>query len=187
MRNRSCIQVALTRFSKESARLLSWIIVASAFMPLCEATDLEKLKRLSIEELMEVEVTSVSRSPVALGEAPSALQVITGWEIRRSGASNLPQALRLANNLHVARKNSHDWGISARGFNTELGNKLLVMIDGRAVYTPLWSGVRWDVQDYLLEDLDRIEVISGPGSSAWGANAVNGVINITTNYLKLPS
>ena len=94
MRNRSCIQVALTRFSKESARLLSWIIVASAFMPLCEATDLEKLKRLSIEELMEVEVTSVSRSPVALGVAPSALQVITGWEIRRSGASNLPQALR---------------------------------------------------------------------------------------------
>ena len=92
----------------------------------------------------------------------------------------MPEALRLASNLHVARKNSHDWGISARGFNAELGNKLLVMIDGRAVYTPLWSGVRWDVQDYLLEDLDRVEVISGPGGSVWGANAVNGVINITT-------
>jgi iron complex outermembrane receptor protein len=143
-------------------------------------SDIDQLKRLSVEELMGIEVTTVSRSPLALAKAPSALQVITDWEIRRSGATNLPEALRLANNLSVARKNSHDWGISARGFNTELANKLLVMIDGRAVYTPLWSGVRWDVQDYLLEDIDRIEVVSGPGGSLWGANAVNGVINVTT-------
>ena len=129
---------------------------------------------------MGIEVTSVSRSPLALAKAPSALQVITDWEIRRSGATNLPEALRLASNLSVAQKNSHDWGISARGFNTELANKLLVMIDGRAVYTPLWSGVRWDVQDYLLKDIDRIEVVSGPGGSLWGENAANGVINVTT-------
>jgi Outer membrane receptor for ferrienterochelin and colicins len=144
------------------------------------ASDVDRLKRLNVEELMEVEVTSVSRLPMALAKAPSALQVITGWEIRRSGATSLPEALRLAGNLNVTRRNAHDWGISARGFNTELTNKLLVMIDGRAVYTPLWSGVRWDVQDYLLEDLDRIEVISGPGGALWGSNAVNGVINVTT-------
>lgn len=144
------------------------------------ASELDRLKRLSVEELMEVEVTSVSRLPMALAKAPSALQVITNWDIRRSGATRLPEALRLANNLNIGQKSAHDWGISARGFNTELANKLLVMIDGRAVYTPLWSGVRWDVQDYLLEDVDRIEVISGPGGSLWGANAVNGVINVTT-------
>ena len=84
----------------------------------------------------------------------------------------------------MAQKNSHDWAISARGFNTDLGNKLLVMIDGRTVYTPLYSGVFWDVQDYLLEDIDRIEVISGPGGALWGANAVNGVINIITKSAK---
>jgi iron complex outermembrane receptor protein len=150
-------------------------------LPLTGAeSSVEQLKRLSIDELMQVEVTSVSRSPVALGEVPSALQLITAEEIRRSGASSLAESLRLADNLSTARKNTHDWGIAARGFNAELANKLLVMIDGRTVYTPLFSGVRWDVQDYLMEDVERIEVISGPGGSVWGANAVNGVINITT-------
>jgi iron complex outermembrane recepter protein len=142
------------------------------------------LKKLSLEELLTLQVTSVSRSPVALADAPSALQVLTNQDIRRSGASAIPEALRLANNLDVAQKNSHDWGISARGFNTDLANKLLVMIDGRTVYTPLFSGVRWDVQDYLLEDVERIEVISGPGGSLWGANAVNGVINLTSKSAK---
>ncbi len=129
---------------------------------------------------MNVEVTSVSRHPEKLLEAASAIQVITQEDIRRSGATSIPEALRLADNLQVAQKNSHDWAISARGFNTDLANKLLVMIDGRTVYTPLYSGVFWDVQDYLLEDIDRIEVISGPGGALWGANAVNGVINIIT-------
>jgi iron complex outermembrane recepter protein len=136
------------------------------------------LKKLSVEELMNIEIISVSRRPEKLSDAASAIQVVTGNEIRRSGASSIPEALRLADNLQVAQKNSHDWGISARGFNTELANKLLVMIDGRTVYTPLFSGVFWHAQDYLLEDLDRIEVISGPGGALWGANAVNGVINI---------
>jgi iron complex outermembrane receptor protein len=136
------------------------------------------LKKLSVEQLMDLEVTSVSRGPEKLSGTASAIQVVTGDEIRRSGAASIPEALRLAGNLDVAQKNSHDWGISARGFNTELANKLLVMIDGRTVYTPLFSGVVWDVQDCLLEDIDRIEVISGPGGTLWGANAVNGVINI---------
>ena len=129
---------------------------------------------------MNIEVTSVTRHPEKLLQAASAIQVITQDDIRRSGATSIPEALRLADNLEVAQKNSHDWAISARGFNTALGNKLLVMIDGRTVYTPLYSGVFWDVQDYLLEDIDRIEVISGPGGTLWGANAVNGVINIIT-------
>ena len=138
------------------------------------------LKSLSVEELMDIEVTSVSKRPEKLSETASAIQVITQDDIRRSGATTLAEALRLAPNLQVAQKNAHDWGISARGFNTELSNKLLVLIDGRTVYTPLYSGVFWDAQDYLLEDVERIEVISGPGGTVWGANAVNGVINITT-------
>src|ERR1700748_372453 len=142
------------------------------------------LKQLSVEELMDIEVTSVARHSEKILQAPAAIQVITQEDIRRSGATSIPEALRLADNLEVAQKNSHDWAISARGFNTALGNKLLVMMDGRSVYTPLYSGVFWDVQDYLLEDIDRIEVISGPGGTLWGANAVNGVINITSKSAK---
>ncbi len=129
---------------------------------------------------MNVKVTSVSKQPQNLLQAPSAIQVITNDDIRRSGATTLPEALRLADNLEVAQINAHDWAISARGFDANLANKLLVLIDGRAVYTPLYGGVLWNVQDYLLEDIDRIEVISGPGGTLWGANAVNGVINIIT-------
>jgi iron complex outermembrane receptor protein len=138
------------------------------------------LKKLSIEELMDVEVTTVSRRPEKLTEAASAIQVITNDDIRRSGATSLPEALRLAPNLQVAQVNASEWAISARGFNNTLANKLLVMIDGRIIYTPLYAGVFWDAQNLLLEDIDRIEVISGPGGTLWGANAVNGVINIIT-------
>jgi len=139
-----------------------------------------ELKHMSVEQLMDIQVTSVARHPESLRQAAAAIQVITRDDIRRAGASSIPEALRLADNLEVARKNAHDWGISARGFNSYLANKLLVMIDGRTVYTPLFSGVFWDAQDYLLEDIDRIEIISGPGGTLWGANAVNGVINIIT-------
>ena len=145
-----------------------------------EVSSTEDLKHLSLEQLMDVQVTSVTRHPESLLQAAAAVQVITREQIRRSGATTLAEALRLADNLEVAQKNSHDWGISARGFNTQLANKLLVMIDGRTVYTPLYSGVFWDIQDYLLEDVERIEVISGPGGTLWGANAVNGIINIIT-------
>lgn len=137
-----------------------------------------ELKKLSVEELMNLDVISVSKRREKLSEAASAIQVITGEEIQRSGATTLPEALRLASNLEVAQVDSHQWAISARGFNTTLANKLLVMIDGRTVYTPLYAGVYWDVQNVLLDDLDRIEVVSGPGGTLWGANAVNGVINV---------
>ncbi len=138
------------------------------------------LKQMSLQQLMNLQVTSVSRQPQSLLQAAAAIQVITSEEIRRSGATSLPEALRLADNLEVAQVNAHDWAISARGFNANLANKLLVLIDGRAVYTPLYGGVLWNVQDYPLSDIDRIEVISGPGGTLWGANAVNGVINIIT-------
>src|SRR5438034_6816639 len=143
-----------------------------------------QLKRLSLEELMNVEVTSVSKRPEPLFSSPSAIQVITQEDIRRSGATSLPEALRLASNLQVAQADARQWAISARGFNNTLANKLLVMIDGRAVYTPLYAGVFWEVQNVLLEDVDRIEVVSGPGGTLWGANAVNGVINIITRSAK---
>ena len=139
-----------------------------------------ELKKLSLEDLANVEVITVARHPQKLSRAASAVQVITAEQIRRSGATSIPEALRLADNLDVAQKNAHDWAISARGFNTALANKLLVLIDGRTVYTPLFSGVFWDVQNTLLADVERIEVISGPGGTQWGANAVNGVINIIT-------
>jgi iron complex outermembrane receptor protein len=138
------------------------------------------LKRLSLEELLDMEVTSVSRRPEKLSGAAASIQVITADDIRRSGARSVPESLRLASNLEVAQINSHDWAISARGFSALTANKLLVLIDGRTVYTPLFAGVFWDMQDVLLEDIDRIEVISGPGATLWGANAVNGVINIVT-------
>jgi len=139
-----------------------------------------------MEELMNVEVTLVSKRPERLADAASAIQVITQEDIRRSGASTLPEALRLASNLMVAQFNAHDWAITARGFNgvplsnNSLADKLLVMIDGRSIYTPLFAGVFWDVQGVVLDDIDRIEVVSGPGGALWGANAVNGVINIVT-------
>ena len=139
---------------------------------------------MNLQELMNQDVTSVSRQPQPYGQAPAAIDVITSDEIERSGASSIPEALRLADNLDVAQKNSHDWAISARGFNTDLADKLLVMMDGRTVYTPLFGGVYWDQQDYLLADIDRIEVISGPGGTLWGANAVNGVINIVSKDAK---
>jgi iron complex outermembrane recepter protein len=145
-----------------------------------DATTAGDLKQLSIDALMNVEVTSVAKSAQPLLQAAASIQVITAEDIRRSGATSIPEALRLADNLEVAQINAHDWAISARGFNTNLANKLLVLIDGRAVYTPLYGGVLWNVQDYLLNDIDRIEVISGPGGTLWGANAVNGVINIVT-------
>lgn len=137
-----------------------------------------------MEELMNIEVTSVSKRSEKLSEVASAIQIITNEEIRRSGATNLPEALKLASNLQVAQANSSQWAISARGFNNVLANKLLVMIDGRTVYTPLYAGVFWDVQNLVLEDVDRIEVISGPGGTLWGSNAVNGVINIITKHSK---
>ncbi len=138
------------------------------------------LRRMSLEELGSIEITSVSKRAEPLSNAPSSVFVITADDIRRSGAANLPEALRLAPNLQVAEAYVGGYAISARGFNGTAANKLLVLIDGRSVYTPLYAGVFWDVQDVMLEDIERIEVISGPGGTLWGVNAVNGVINVIT-------
>ena len=140
----------------------------------------EMLKRLSVEELMNIEVTSVSRTEETLRGAAAAVAIVTRDDIRQSGATNVPEALRLVPGLHVARQTSNIWAISSRGFSSVSSEKLLVLSDTRSIYTPLFSGVLWDVQDYLLNDIDRIEVIRGPGAALWGSNAVNGVINITT-------
>jgi iron complex outermembrane receptor protein len=138
------------------------------------------LADLSLEELANIQVTSVSGRAERLSDAPASIYVITAEDIRRSGVTSLPEALRLAPNLQVARTDASQYAISARGFNNAIGNKLLVLVDGRTIYTPFFSGVFWDQQDVLLEDVERIEVISGPGATLWGANAVNGVINVTT-------
>lgn len=141
----------------------------------------QDLSRLSLEELALVEVTSVSRRAESLTQAAASVFVITREDIRRSGAASLPEALRLAPNLSVQRVNAVDYAISARGFNGyETSNKLLVLIDGRSIYSTLHSGVFWDAHDVLLEDVERIEVISGPGGALYGSNAMNGVINVIT-------
>ncbi len=140
----------------------------------------ENLTELSLEALMEIEVTSVSKKPQKLANSATAIYVITQEDIRRSGVTSIPEALRLAPGVQVTHITNTNWGISIRGFNSLYANKLLVLLDGRSVYTPLYSGVYWDVQDTVLEDIERIEVIRGPGATIWGANAVNGVINIIT-------
>jgi iron complex outermembrane recepter protein len=145
-----------------------------------DAERAERLKQMSLEELMELQVTSASKFPQLASEVPAAIRVIRQDELRRAGVRTLPEALRLATGLHVARFDSRTWAISARGLNSQTANKLLVLIDGRSVYTPLFSGVFWDVQNYLIRDIDRIEVIRGPGAAVWGSNAVNGVVNVVT-------
>ena len=143
------------------------------------ADALTDLRNLSIEDLGEIEVTSVTKRAEPVSEAPAAIYVITNDDIRRYGATSLGATLRLAPNLEVAQLDALSYVISARGFNsTEASNKLLVLIDGRSVYSPLHSGIFWDAQDLMLDDVDRIEVIDGPGGTLWGANAVNGVINV---------
>jgi iron complex outermembrane receptor protein len=163
-------------------------LLALAFSA-CAASPAERTSYadMSLEELGNIEITSVSKKPESLAGAAGSVFVITAEDIRRSGATSLPEALRLAPNLHVARSSGSGYAISARGSNgstTSAPNKLLVLIDGRSVYTPLFSGVFWDVQDVMLEDVERIEVGSGPGGTLWGINAVNGVINVITRSAK---
>jgi iron complex outermembrane receptor protein len=139
---------------------------------------------LSLDDLgsLDIEVTSVSKKAQRMSAAPAAIAVITGEEIRRSGITSIPEALRLVPGLQVSKIDSNRWAISSRGFGGEYSDKLLVLMDGRSVYTPVFGGVYWDVQDTLVADIERIEVIRGPGATVWGANAVNGVINIITKH-----
>lgn len=142
------------------------------------------LADMPLDQLLGVEVTSVTKRPVRISDSAAAVFVITQEDIRRSGATTIPEALRMVPGLQVSRVDRNKWAISARGFNDTIANKLLVLMDGRSVYTPVFSGVWWDTVDTMLEDIERIEVIRGPGASLWGANAVNGVINIITKSAK---
>lgn len=163
--------------------LVAAIALATAPMALAtkiEVASLGDLADLSLEQLSNIEVTSVSGRAEPLRQAAASIFVISAQDIRRSGALTLPEVLRLAPNLQVAQVSAGQYAISARGFNNPIANKLLVLIDGRTVYSPLFAGVFWDANDVMLEDVERIEVISGPGGTLWGANAVNGVINVIT-------
>ena len=136
------------------------------------------LENLSLEQLINVQVTSVSKTETDAFTSPTAISVITQDDIRRNGFTSIPDALRLVPGMDVAQINASQWAVSTRGFNGEYAGNLLVLVDGRSVYTPTFSGVIWELQDLVMEDLDRIEVIRGPGAALWGDNAVNGVINI---------
>ena len=165
--------------------LLTVAFVLISALSAAQAQTIESLRAMSIDDLASLDVSSVTKSNVALSDAPAAIYVITHEQILRSGRQTLPEILRLAPNLQVYQLNASDYIVTARGFSGNssdqaFSNKLLVLIDGRSVYTPLFSGVYWDMQDVLPADIKRIEVISGPGATLWGANAVNGVINIIT-------
>jgi len=170
----------MTVFTKSLTRAVGAVLIGAALSVSVAAQDFPDVTAISLEDLMNLKVTSVSKREQKLGVAAAAIFAITQEDIRRSGARNIPEALRLAPGLEVARIDENKWAIASRGFNGRFTNKLLVLIDGRSVYTPLFSGVYWNVQDVLLEDVERIEVIRGPGATLWGANAVNGVINIIT-------
>src|SRR5713226_3117951 len=168
--------------------LLLWLTVTGQ-MTRAQATQNDQnppdnLKQLSLEQLGKIEVTTASKEPVQATRTPAAIYVITQEDIRRSGASSIPEVLRLVPAVEVARIDSGKWSIGVRGFGSRLSRSVLVLIDGRTVYTPLFAGVYWEVQDTLLEDIERIEVIRGPGGTIWGANAVNAVINIITKSAK---
>lgn len=154
--------------------------ITSSQAQMAQIASPRQLADLTLEQLSNLEVTSVSGRAQSLQNATASVYVITAQEIRRSAATSLPEALRLAPNLQVAQTSAGQFAISARGFQDLIANKLLVMVDGRSIYSPLFAGVFWDANDVVLEDIDRIEVISGPGGTLWGANAVNGVINVVT-------
>lgn len=185
LQRRTCVR-PVHESSKRPLSPGKYLALACVFVALpclsknADPEHIDALKRMSVEELMNVEVTSVSRTEEPIQAAAAAIAVVTGEAIRRSGATTLPESLRLVPGIHVGAETSSTWAVSARGFSSATSEKLLVMSDTRSIYTPLFSGVFWDSQDYLLEDIERVEVIRGPGATLWGSNAVNGVINITT-------
>ena len=166
--------------SAHACVLLAWLGVSGSACAMPQPVLVASLADMSLEELGAIEITSVSKRAQPLSDAAAAVFVITSDDIRRSGATSLAEALRLAPNLQVAKITNGRYAITARGFSGPEANKLLVLIDGRSVYTPLFAGVFWDAQHVVLQDVERIEVISGPGGTLWGVNAVNGVINVIT-------
>ena len=166
------------------AGLILAIILASSAPAQSQTAAPRDLTQFSLEDLMNVQVTSVSKKEQKLAKTGAAIFVITQEDIRRSGATNIPDLLRMVPGVDVARVDHSNWAVSIRGFNSVYANKVLVLIDGRSVYHPAFSGVLWYAQDVPLEDIERIEVIRGPGGTVWGANAMNGVINIITKSAK---
>jgi iron complex outermembrane receptor protein len=162
------------------ALLLAGLLLPALPVAHAEAATADDLMGMSLEALMNIEVTSVARRPQKKSEAAAAIFVITADDLRRWGVTSVPDALRRVPGIQVARIDANKWAITARGFNSRFANKLLVLIDGRSVYTPLFAGVYWEANQVMLEDIERIEVIRGPGGTLWGDNAVNGVINIIT-------
>lgn len=160
--------------------LVLWSGFAVIATAAADTNSTRALADLSLEQLMNETVTSVSKKEQKRGDAAAAISVLSNDDLQRSGATSIPEALRLVPGLNVSAVNSSQWAISSRGFNGIYANKLLVLMDGRAVYTPVFAGVYWDLQQAMLADLDRIEVIRGPGATVWGANAVNGVINVVS-------
>ncbi len=170
----------MTLFRKPALLLSPFLLLPGLMPTMTEAETLDKYLDMDLAQLMQVTVTSVTKNAQTLADTAAAVFVITQEDIRRSGVTSIPEALAMAPGLHVARITSNKWAISARGFGGYTSNKLLVLMDGRSLYTPAYSGTWWDSQNTLLEDVERIEVIRGPGGTIWGANAVNGVINIIT-------
>jgi iron complex outermembrane receptor protein len=182
---------AMLRFSRRWTQSLVWrlaqtiLAFAALGLVLSMAEDAPEvdlshpdLLQLSLEDLRKIKVTTVSRKSESLSGAPAAIYVIRQEDIRRSGINSIPELFRTVPGMEVAQANSHQWAVTVRGFNSVFATKLLVLMDGRSIYTPTFSGVYWEEADTILEDIDRIEVIRGPGATLWGANAVNGVINI---------
>ncbi|MGC1686450.1 MAG: TonB-dependent receptor plug domain-containing protein, partial [Candidatus Acidiferrales bacterium] len=159
-------------------------VVTSTARPQENPAPEDQLKQLSLEQLANLEVTSVAKAPEQVWKTAAAIFVITQEDIRRSGATSIPEALRLAPGVEVARIDGNKWSIGIRGFGSRLSRSVLVIIDGRNVYSTLLTGTYWEVQDTVMEDIDRIEVIRGPGGTVWGPNAVQGVINIITKSSK---
>ena len=162
------------------ARVFAMISVLACSLVSGQPTKNVDLSQASLEDLMNMQVTSVSKKEQQLSKTGAAIYVITQEDIHRSGATNIPDVLRMAPGVDVARIDANRWAVSIRGFNDQHANKVLVLVDGRSVYSPSFSGVFWDMLDVPLEDIERIEIIRGPGGTVWGANAVNGVINIIT-------
>jgi iron complex outermembrane recepter protein len=160
--------------------LLNFILLSFVASAQAQTPPSSSLRQLSLEQLMDIEITSVAKKEQKVSATAAAIYVITEEEIRRSGVTTIAEALRLAPGVTVSRIDGNSWAIGIRGFGSGLSRSVLVLIDGRSVYTPLFAGVFWEIQDTLLEDIDRIEVIRGPGGTVWGANAVNGVVNIIT-------
>ncbi|MGA9980085.1 MAG: TonB-dependent receptor plug domain-containing protein, partial [Candidatus Sulfotelmatobacter sp.] len=178
----------VTRFAQRAVLIimlvLSGLVNHSFAAPQADQANGEPLQQLSLAELGNVEVTTASKEPEVVWKTPAAVFVITQDDIRRSGATSIPEVLRLAPGVEVAQIDSDHWSVGIRGFAAGLSSKLLVLIDGRSVYSPLYAGVFWQAQATPLKDIERIEVIRGPGGTIWGANAVNGIINIITKSSK---